>query len=66
MQQGGDGLNQAQLLTDELGKLHREHNSNFPMGDAEIDTLFGSLGEQLLVLYEAEVSALTALKTIVN
>jgi hypothetical protein len=66
MKQGGDGLNQMQPLTDQLGKLYAENNSNFPMRDAEINILFDSLGEQLLMLYKAEVTALTALKQITS
>ena len=66
MQQGDAGLNQMQILTDQLGKLHLEHNPNFPMDDGDIDALFANLGEQLLALYDAEVSALAALKAIVN
>jgi hypothetical protein len=66
MTQGGDGLEQMQPLTEQLGKLYQEYNPNFPMNDAEIDGLFGTLGDQLLALYDAEVSALAALKEIVN
>ena len=47
-------------------KLYLEYNPNFPMDDAQIDNLFATLGEQLLALYDAEVSAVTALKKIVN
>lgn len=66
MTQGGDGLDNMQPLTARLGDLYAEYNSNFPMTDAEIDTLFSTLGEQLLDLYKAEVAALATLKEAVK
>jgi hypothetical protein len=62
MAQGGDGVEAAQKLTDKLNELYAAHRHDFPMNDAEIDALFGSMGEGLLALYESEKSALSALQ----
>lgn len=66
MAQGGEGLDTIQPLTAQLGKLYDDCNHDFPMSDAEIDNLFSMLGERLIGLYEAEVTALAALKQAVT
>lgn len=62
MTQGGDGVDAMRVLTERLGGLYDQHKHNFPMSDAEINTLFSTMGEQLAALYKAEVAALAALK----
>lgn len=66
MAKGGDSFSEIQPLTARLDALYGEYHRAFPMSDGEIDTLFNTLGEQLLVLYKAETEALAALKTAVE
>lgn len=66
MTQGGDGVDAMRVLTARLGGLYDQHKNDFPMSDAEIETLFSSMGEQLMALYKAEVASLTALKEAVG
>jgi hypothetical protein len=63
MAKGGDAPAETQPLTERLNQLHGQYHHAFPMSDTEIDQLFSTLGEQLLALYEAETTALAALKS---
>jgi hypothetical protein len=62
MAKGGDGLGEIQPLIQRLGVLYDENKHELPMSDSEIDNLFSVMGDQLLALFEAETSALAALK----
>lgn len=59
----GDDANAEMLpLTERLNALQKQYNPVFPLSDAEVDSLFSGLGEQLLALYDAEVAALEHLR----
>jgi hypothetical protein len=62
MREGGQAVDTLKPFSIRLGELYRQYNRNFPMSDAEIDTLFKSMGDELLSLYEAEKAALKVLE----
>jgi hypothetical protein len=62
MREGGQAVDALKPFSIRLGELYRQYNRDFPMSDAEIDTHFKTIGDELLSLYEAEKAALKVLE----
>jgi hypothetical protein len=50
----------------QLTALDAQHNADFPLSDEEVDALFEAMRAKLLVIYEAETTALETLKEIMS
>jgi len=50
----------------QLTALDAQHNAHFPLLDDEVDALFEAMRAKLLVIYEAETTALDTLKEIMS
>ena len=62
LMQGGDAWQTTKPITDQLRKMGSELNLDFPMDDAGIKRLFEAIQSHIWEVYEAEVTALAALK----
>jgi hypothetical protein len=65
LMQGGDAWQTTKPITDQLRNMGSQLNLAFPMDDAGIRSLFGTMQEHILGVYEAEVKALAALKSVI-
>lgn len=62
LMQGGEAWRNTQAITEQLRHISTEYNLEFPLED--IVGLFTALQDRLLSIYEAEVQALAALKSV--
>ena len=62
LMKGQAGVAAAQPITDQLADLGRRTSREFPLEAAEVNALFGDMGERLSALYAAENQALAELK----
>lgn len=65
LMQGGDAWQSTKPITGQLRQMSSQLNLAFPMDDAGIKNLFGAIQEHLMGIYEAEVKALAALKSVI-
>jgi hypothetical protein len=66
LEQGNDGLDEVAELSQQLSDLEEELNSQFPISDDDMHTLFAEMQSHLEGIYEAEREAHQALKACLN